>query len=283
MEPSSLPLAVLYRQHKYQAKEYRLQYSPSKVMWLSFIAALLILPFNTSSFSQPPKSKKGSAPRKISFAEAQKLLANENEGNVERQSGRFTRTKLSGGQVLELFYPITAPNPRRGSRLAAVPGYGLLYESELAFKDANRVPHVLEELIPDGQKLVSDLTQLVARLEKRLRLGAGQLDYSRASLKRVDAYLAGYLRSHSTMQTDPQFFQELTAYYGETLRRALGGEWRVREDEAHKQPEPNIILKSGGRAKEIKPWSGLVTILYDEVKRGPGMQKLFDADVDAAR
>ena len=114
------------------------------------------------------------------------------------------------------------------------------------------------------------------------RLGAGGLDYSRASLKRVDSYLAGYLRSHSTMQTDPQLFQELTAYYGETLRRAVGGEWRVREDEVSKYPEPNIII-SGGGAKEIKPWSGLVTILYDEEKRGAGLTKLFDADIAAAR
>jgi hypothetical protein len=259
-----------------------LQYSLSQFVWLSLIAALLILPLNTNSFSQPPKNKKRPTPRKISFAEAQKLLVNENEGNLEKQAGKFSRTKLSGGQLLELYYPITTPNPRKGLRPATAPGYGLLYESELAFKEAFRASHVLEDLIPDGHKLVSDIPQLVSRLEKRLRLGAGKLDYSRASLKRVDAYLAGYLRSHSTMQTDPQLFQELTAYYGETLRRAVGGEWRVREDEAHKQPEPNIALNSS-RRKEIKPWSGLITILYDEDKRGAGLTKLFDADLEAAR
>jgi hypothetical protein len=84
------------------------------------------------------------------------------------------------------------------------------------------------------------------------------------------------------MQTDPQLFQELTAYYGETLRRAVGGEWQVRKDEASSYPEPNILI-SRGRAKEIKPWSGLVTILYDEEKRGAGLSKLFDSDLDAAR
>jgi len=251
-------------------------------VWLSLIAALLILPLNTNSFSQPPKNRKRPAPRRIGFAEAQKLLVDEKEGNLEKQAGRFSRTKLNGGQVLELYYPMTTPDPRRRSRPTTVPGYGLLYESELDFREAFRVPHVLEDLIPDGQKLVSDIPQLVARLEKRLRLSAGKLDYTRASLKHVDAYLAVYLRSHSTMQTDPQFFQELTAYYGETLRRAVGGEWRVREDEAHKQPEPNITLNSGGR-KEIKPWSGLVTILYDEDKRGAGLTKLFDADLEAAK
>jgi len=259
-----------------------LQYSPSQIAWLSLIAAILILPMEINSLSQPSRNPKRPTPRKIGFAEAQKLLANENEGNLSKQPGKFSRTKLSGGQVLELYYPLTAPDPRRRSRATTVPGYGMLYESELAYKEANRVPHVLEELIPDSQKMVGDIPQLVASLEKRLRLGAGKLDYSRASLKRVDAYLAGYLRSHSTMQTDPQLFQELTAYYGETLRRAVGGEWRVRKDEVFKYPEPNIII-SGGGAKEIKPWSGLVSILYDEEKRGAGLTKLFDADAEAAR
>jgi hypothetical protein len=263
----------------------RLHYSPSQVARLSWVAALLILffgPLEINSLSQPSRTPKKSGPRKIGFAEAQKLLTNENEGNLSKQPGKFSRTKLSGGQVLELYYPITAPDPRKRMRPTAVPGYGMLYESELAYKDANRVPHVLEDLIPDGARLVDGIPQLVERFEKRLRLGANQLDYSRASLKRVDTYLAGYLRSHSTMQTDPQLFQELTAYYGETLRRAVGGEWRVRKDEVSKFPEPNIII-SGGRAREIKPWSGLVTILYDEEKRGAGLTKLFDADLEAAR
>jgi len=259
-----------------------LQYSPYQIARLTLIAALLILPFESDSLSQPSKTPKRPAPRKISFAEAQKLLANENEGNLSKQPGKFSRTKLSGGQVLEVYYPITAPDPRRKLRPTTVPGYGLLYESELDYKEANRVPHVLEELIPDSNKLVGEIPQLVARLEKRLRLGSGGLDYSRASLKRVDAFLAGYLRSHSTMQTDPQLFQELTAYYGETLRRAVGGEWRVRKDEVFKYPEPNIMISGGGK-KEIKPWSGLISILYDEEKRGPVLTKLFDADSGAAR
>ena len=259
-----------------------MQYSPSQIARLLLIAALLILPLEINSLSQPSRTPKRPAPRKIGFAEAQKLLANENEGNLSKQPGKFSRTKLSGGQVLELYYPITAPDPRRKLRPTTVPGYGMLYESELAYKDANRVPHVLEDLIPDSRRLVGDIPQLVARLEKRLRLGAGKLDYSRTSLKHVDAYLAGYLRSHSTMQTDPQLFQELTAYYGETLRRALGGEWRVRNDEVSKYPEPNIII-GGGRTREIKPWSGLVTILYDEEKRGGGLTNLFAVDSGAAR
>ena len=261
-----------------------MQYSLSHISRMSLITVLLILspgPFEINSLCQPSRTQRPE-PRRISFAEAQNLLVNENEGNLEKQPGNFSKTKLRGGQVLELFYPITAPDPRKGMKSTTVPGYGKLYESELAYKEANRVPHVLEDLIPDSHKMVGDIPRLVERLEKRLRLGAGQLDYSRASLRRVDAFLSGYLRSHSTMQTDQQLFQELTAYYGETLRRAVGGEWLIRKDEVSKYPEPNIII-SGGRAKVLKPWRGLVTILYDEDKRGGGLAKLFDAEVEAAR
>lgn len=262
-----------------------MQHSASLVARPILVAILLISPLDLSSFSQPSPKQSKPASRRVSFAEAQRLLANESEGNLGHQPGKFSRTKLSGGQVLELYYPITTPNPRRKSRTVTAPGYGLLYESELAFKEANRPRHVLEDLIPDGHKLVGGVPQLVARLEKRLRAGAGKLDYSRASLKRVDAYLAGYLNSRSTMQTDPQLFQELTAYYGETLRRATGGQWRVREErvsELRAQAEPNIVFISGGRPKEIKPWSGLISELYDENKRGVGLTKLFDADIRSA-
>lgn len=263
-----------------------MQYSPCRVLRMTLIAALLTFPCNLNSFSQQPKAKPIQTPRKIAFAEAQKLITSEKEGNLSSQPGKYSRTKLRDGQVLELYYPIIAPDPRRRGRSVTTPGYGMLYDSELAYKDANRARHVLEDLIPDGRQLISDIPQLVARLEKRLRLGPGKLDYSRASLKRVDTFLVGYLNSHSTMQTDPQLFQELTAYYGETLRRAADGQWRVREErvsDLHLQPEPNILLNTTGGRKEIKPWSGLLSVLYDEDKRGAGLTRLFDADVAAAR
>ncbi len=266
--------------------------SPSRIVRSLTVAIALALFLNPNSFGRQSNHQAKLAPRRISFAEGQRLLAAQTEGNLSRQPGKFTRTKLSTGQVLELYYPITTSSPTgrasgaRRAKTITVPGYGLLYESELAFKEANRARHVLEDLIPDGRSLINHLPQLVAKLEKRLRLGTGKLDYSRASLKRIDAYLAGYLNSHSTMQTDPQLFQELTAYYGETLRRAINGEWRVREErvgELHVQTEPNLVFNAGGRLKEIKPWSGLVNALYDEDKRGSGLTKVFDADFSAAR
>lgn len=262
-----------------------MQQSPSRIARSFLIAIAFIFTFSSNSFSQQSKNKAKPASRRINFAEAQRLLANESEGNLNKQPGKFSRTKLSSGQVLELYYPITAQNPSRRSKTVNVAGYGVLYESEAAFNDAIRPRHVLEDLIPDGHALVNNIPQLVGRLEKRLRTGPGKLDYSRASLKRVDAYLAGYLNSHSTMQTDPQLFQELTAYYGETLRRAINGQWRVRQErlgDLHVQAEPNIVFNSGGKTREIKPWSGLISALYDEDKRGIGLTKVFDSDARAA-
>jgi hypothetical protein len=230
---------------------------------------------------QPVKKLKNSSPRRISISEAQKLLVGEKEGNLSKDPNKFTRTKLNNGQVLEIYYPLIVQN-RSTKKSKSVPGYGLLYESETAFKDGNQTRHMLEELIPDGRDLIANIQGLVARLEKRLRLGAGKLDYSRASLRRLDSYIRGVQSSSTTAQTNPNLFQELTAYYGETLRRALSGEWHVTEEPVGKsyvQTEPNIRFKKGGTDKEIKPWISVISALYDEDKRGIGLTKVFDTDL----
>lgn|GEM_PF-1177040 len=233
---------------------------------------------------------KPSSSRRLSFAEAQRILGDESEGNLSKQPNRFSRTKLANGQVLEIFYPIVTPGKTARSKPVTVAGYGMLYESEAAFdaayKDSTRPRHMLEDLIPDGNDLIAEIPQLIARLEKRLRVGAGKLDYSRASLKRIDAYIAGFHSSHTTAQTDPKLFQELTAYYGESLRRAINGEWHIREEHVGNsriQNEPNISFDSGGKKREIKPWSSVISALYDEDKRGIGLTKVFDADLKAAQ
>jgi hypothetical protein len=265
-------------------KEFRLSLPFFRVLRMPLFI-IFLLATNTISSGQQPKQKSNPATsRRVSFAEAQKLLAGETEGNLSYQANKFSRTRLSAGQVLEVYYPLTAPSRDRKSKTTTVAGYGVLYESEAAFKDAMRPRHMLEDLIPDGQNLVSNIPQLVARLEKRLGVGQGKLDYSRASLRRLDRYIAGFHNSHTTAQTDPKLFQELTAYYGETLRRALNGEWRVRQErvgEIHTQAEPNILINSNGKTKEVKPWSSVISALYDEDKRGIGLTKVFDADLKA--
>ncbi len=248
---------------------------------LSFLTLLLTI--SPQVTAQQAKFKTKPAPsRRISFAEAQRMLAGEAEGNLASQPNRFTRTRLNTGQVLELYYPIKTQTRSGKIRTISVPGYGVLYQSEGSFNDATRPRHMLEDLIPDGRELVSNIPQLVARLEKRLGVGSGKLDYSRGSLRRIDGYIAGYHSSHTTAQTDPRLFQELTAYYGETLRRTFNGEWRVREERVgagHVQNEPNISFSSAGKNREIKPWSSVISALYDEDNRGIGLTRVFDNDL----
>jgi len=259
-----------------QLKAYRFP------QFVCFIFTLLFATSPIASAQQLTPAAKSLASRRITFAEAQKLLVGETEGNLEKQPGRFTRTRLGDGRVLELYYPLTAPNRSNKGRPVTIPGYGLLYESEAALKETTRPRHALEELIPDGRFFVASVPALVARLEKRLHT---KLDYSRASLRRVDAFIAGYHTSHTTAQTDPQVFQELTAYYGEVLRRTLNAEWKIRDEKVggiHTQAEPNLTFISGGRTKEIKPWGSVLMVLADEDTRGAGLTKLFDNDLKAS-
>lgn len=251
--------------------------------WL--LAALsLMSAASQNAFAQqmrPSKPAEKPAPsRRISFAEAQKLLAGEPEGNLSKQPGKFTRTRLGDGRVLEVYYPITVANPSRKGRTATAPGYAVLYESEASFKDVTRPHHALEDLIPDGRSFVTNVPMLVARLEKRL---GTKLDYSRASLRRLDSFIAGQISSNNT---DPRVFQELTAYYGEILRRTLEGEWKIREEKissVRAQAEPNITFASGGRTKEIKPWSSVLSALLNEDLRAVKISKIFEKDLNAAQ
>jgi len=223
---------------------------------------------------------------RIGFKEARELLVGIEEGNLGHQPNRFSRTRLHDGRILEIYYPLRTTTRTGKRRTISVAGYGLLYDSEAAFKDATRPRHMLEDLIPNGEEVISNIPQLVARLEKRLRLGRGRLDYTRSSLRRIDSFISRYQRSRTTAQTDPELFQELTAYYGETIRRSLNGQWRIHREpvgDTYVQPEPNISFSARGQHREIKPWSSVISALYDEDNRGVGLTKVFDADLEMSR
>jgi len=252
-------------------------FSPKKLWPILFLSTLF---FATGSYAQ--QSRPGLSPRRISFAEAQKLLVNEKEGNLDKQVGKFTRTRLSDGRVLEVFYPLTANSPGRKGKALSVPGYGLLYESDAAFKETTKPRHALEDLIPDGRVFVGSVPLHVMKLEKRV----GKLDFTRSSLRRLDNLIAGYHASHTTAQTDQQTFQQVTAYYGEVLRRELKAEWKIREVKlglAKVQVEPNLVFVFGGKSKEIRPWSTVLQAMSNEDSRGVRLSKLFEDELRAAQ
>jgi len=255
-------------------------------------ALFLILPVVPGQSPVPAPGGKSPGSQRLTFADAQRLLEGEAEGNVSRRPESYSRTRLRNGQILELFYPLkfnstrSATRASRASKAASVPGFGLLYASEAVYSEAHRPRHILEELLPDGQSFVAQVPQLVANLEKRLRAGNGRLDYSRVSLKRVDAYLVGYRRAHTTADNDPALFQEISAYYGEVLKHELGGEWRTHgENIAQKrvQQVPNVVFKAGSVSRELKPWSSVLDVLYNEDQRGLTLTAACTADLTAAR
>jgi hypothetical protein len=61
-----------------------------------------------STIKGQPSSRKGKSAKsqRISYSEAQRLLANENEGNLGKTPNRFSSTRLSDGRVLEVYYPL---------------------------------------------------------------------------------------------------------------------------------------------------------------------------------
>ncbi|MFN7827492.1 MAG: hypothetical protein ACK5RR_05945 [Acidobacteriota bacterium] len=225
--------------------------------------------------AQAPSVASQSAARRLAFDEALRLIAGEDEGNLSRQAGRFTRTQLKDGRIIEIFYPLSGHGRSPRNR---VPGYGMLYASAAAYHESTRPRHMLEELLPDGRLFIEQIPQLITRLERRLRISPGRLELTRVGLRRVDLFLRQHHANHTTAQTDPRLFQELTAYYGETLRRAVQGQWRIDEERvssSHRQAEPNLL---SGADRILKPWSSVIRVLYDEDNRGVGLTKSFDTD-----
>jgi hypothetical protein len=250
--------------------------------WSILLLLVLSVPTCLAQPAAVPPRTDPTLSRRISFEEARRLVEKEEEGNLSRQTNRFSRTRLRSGQVVEIYYPLAVVNRAVRGQRSVVPGYGIFYPSLAAFEESTRPRHMLEDLIPDGQTFLSDILTLIERLEKRLRLAPGRLEPSPAGLKRVDQFLRIYHATHTTAQTDPRLFQELTALYGETLRRAVGGEWRIDEERVgrtHRQTEPNISLSGGGPPRVLKPWSSVIQALYDEDRRGAGLGRSLEADL----
>lgn len=277
------------------AELIRLKDSSSRMNSRRLEVALILCVLLTqpvSAFAQGTKTSADPStphrtPRRLTFDEARALLVGEAEGNINSRPGAYSETKLRNGQILELYYPMgnQSSSKSRGGK-PGVTGYGLLHESGTAYDEARRPRHILEELLPDGQGFVAQVPSLVGRLEKRLRLTKGALDYSRTSLRRLDAYVASYRRTHTTADTDAGLFQELTAYYGEVLKKELAGEWRTKnENIAQKRAQvvPNVAFQMHGASRELRPWSSILDVLYNEDQRTLTITAVFNADLKAAR
>lgn len=271
-------------------QHYRLFHTSSAVLIVILLSTLMLAaqaPKSARTPSSGATNADRSAGHRIGFDDARRLLDGEREGNLNHRPGSYSRTQLRDGRILELFYPIAA-TARTGARRrpAGIPGYGLLYATAADYEEAHRPRHILEELLPNGASFIGEIPMLIERLEKRLRTGSRRLEYTRASLRRIDAYLAAYRRTHTTADADPAFFQELTAYYGEVMRRELAAEWRIHQEsiaQKHVQAVPNLIFTGAGGKRELKPWSTVLNVLYNEDVRGLTITAAGEADLRAAR
>jgi hypothetical protein len=258
------------------------------------LVVLLFVLHVPAAFSQKPKPRptlKPAPTKRLAFAAAQQMLAGETEGNLAKQIVKervaYSLTKLASGQVVELYYPV-APNIQTTgkTKVSSVPGYGVWYESEAVYREAKRPRHALEDLIPNTETFITDVPQLIARLEKRLRT---KLDFSRASLRRLDSLVASVQGVLSPTETDTRLFQELTAYYGETLRRTLSySEWKPVQERFDKTnsfavPGLRYLAPSVNQFKLLKPGASVMNALYDEKNRGSSVTIAFDKDMETAR
>jgi hypothetical protein len=113
-------------------------------------------------------------------------------------------------------------------------------------------PHgrsVLVGLLPQGENFVEQIPMLINELSKILRLSPEELDFSEASLEKVDAKLKRLGRKKCLQ---PPIFPALVAYTGEVFRQRYQGEWHMKHDNLDKRVwEPWVVIPSSNNACRI--------------------------------
>jgi hypothetical protein len=110
--------------------------------------------------------------------------------------------------------------------------FGTLYPSEEAFRNVNQQPGPvgvkadLQEF-PTFFKRIDEAVALdcVQQLLHLTRFKPELLDYSTDSLKRIDSFLKRKKIGHEEIRT--QWIPYLIYYAGESLRRSVGGWWKI--------------------------------------------------------
>jgi hypothetical protein len=152
-------------------------------------------------------------------------------------------------------------------------GYGRIYESReelLTFVREGRERagrDLVKEALPQQQRFVAQLEQLLQAVPDRLGIEAGALDYSEKSLAQIDRAIKK-LGIERALTSD--IFPVVVAYVGEVIRRALDGRWEVREESRRGCWEPWITAPGG--------YECMLTRLYKEVMEGTASTRAF-ADV----
>jgi hypothetical protein len=127
----------------------------------------------------------------------------------------------------------------------------------------------VSEAIPDPSRFIQEASQLSEELVKSFK---DNLDYSPESLDKVDDFIL----KKSYRQPEPwkkekwrRLIQQLTAYYGEVLRRNLRGKWLVREVEKSIK-HPTVIFSVNDQEEDECPFAR-VDKLWMERERADGL------------
>jgi hypothetical protein len=131
----------------------------------------------------------------------------------------------------------------------------------------------VSKVIPDLKQFIQEAPALAEALVHRL---TGKLDYSPESLKRVDDFVLkkSYRRSKPWAKKEVRrLAQQLTAYYGEVLRRASGGKWDILEGSGG-TPHPAVVLSVEDKEQVEYPFVR-VNKLWSERQRADGLAVRF--------
>ena len=131
----------------------------------------------------------------------------------------------------------------------------------------------VSEAIPDPARFVQEASRLADDLTRRIM---GQLDYSPDSLDHVDNFILKKSYRHPepwAKEEGRRMIQELTAYYGEVLRRNLGGRWAVLEGSGGR-PHPAVVFTRNGKEEVEYPFAR-VNKLWSERQRADGLTSRY--------
>lgn len=123
----------------------------------------------------------------------------------------------------------------------------------------------LPEVIPDPLRFIQEAPALAELLARRFK---EKLDYSPESLKLVDDFILkkSYRRPEPWVrEADRQLVRELTAYFGEVLRRQLQGEWVVLEGSGGAL-HPAVVFTVGGVKQDAWPFARIIKLWVERVR-----------------
>lgn len=127
----------------------------------------------------------------------------------------------------------------------------------------------VSDVIPEPQRFIQEARQLSEKFVKRV---SKEIDYSPESLQRVDDFILKKSYRRPKPWDNEKWrviIQEITAYYGEVLRRNLQGKWIVREcDKGISHPVVVFVIK--GQKQDEHPFTRVIK-LWCERERADGL------------